>query len=280
VSETYRLIRNTLRYQLSNLYDFDPTQNTVADAQLTGLDRWILGEFSYLEVEVFAAYDRYEFHQAYQRISQFAAVELSAIYHDIVKDRLYTDPANSHRRRSTQTALHQILTRLCQMLAPMIAFTADEVWELIPGRQPGDSVHASDWQPLAFARSDIEKGLWRDLLALREQVLPELEKSRQAKTIGKSLEAQIKIGLRDGVSTWVAEHLGPLQELLNVSQIATFHLPGKKANEKDVAGFPAVQVERATGQKCERCWHYESDVGQTPEHPTICARCVTAVRNS
>ena len=111
VSETYRLIRNTLRYQLSNLYDFDPAKHTVPDDKFTGLDRWILGEFAQLERDVSGAYDRYEFHVAYQRISQFAAVELSAIYHDIVKDRLYTDPANSPRRRSTQTALHQIVTR-------------------------------------------------------------------------------------------------------------------------------------------------------------------------
>lgn len=277
VAETYRLIRNTLRYQLSNLYDFNPTRHTVADAELTGLDRWILGEFALLEEEVAAAYERFEFHLAYQRISQFAAVELSAIYHDIVKDRLYTDPAGSRRRRSTQTALYRMVTRLCQMLAPMLAFTADEAWELIPGRA-GDSVHASDWQPLAFARGDEEKNLWRDLFALREQVLPELEKARQAKTIGKSLEAQVKIGLRDGVSTWVTQHLAPLQELLNVSAISTFHLPGKEVTEKDVQGFPVAQVERAGGQKCERCWHYESDVGQAAGHPTLCGRCVTAVQ--
>jgi isoleucyl-tRNA synthetase len=277
VSETYRLIRNTLRYQLSNLYDFDPARHTVADAQLTGLDRWVIGEFAELEREVMAAYDRYEFHAAYQRISQFAAVELSAIYHDIAKDRLYTDPANSPRRRSTQTALFCMVTRLCQMLAPMIAFTTDETWELIPGHKNGDSVHASDWQPLSFERSEEERKLWRDLFAFREQVLPELEKARQAKSIGKSLEAQVKLGLRDGVSSWVVDYLVPLKELLNVSEITTFHLPSKEATDKDVAGFPFAQVERATGQKCERCWHYENDVGQTNEHPTICARCVQAV---
>lgn len=277
VAETYRLIRNTLRYQLSNLYDFDPAKHAVADAQLTGLDRWILGEFGQLEQEVITAYDRYEFHVAYQRISQFAAVELSAIYHDIVKDRLYTDPANSHRRRSTQTALHRMIKALSQMLAPMIAFTADEAWEFIPGHKAGDSVHASDWQPMVFERSEEERKLWCDLLSFREQVLPELEKARQAKTIGKALEAQVKIGMRDGVSTWITQHFGPLQELLNVSQISAFHLPVKNVNEKDVQGMPSVLVERATGQKCERCWHFESDVGQNPAHATICSRCVTAV---
>ncbi|MGA2869691.1 MAG: isoleucine--tRNA ligase, partial [Verrucomicrobiota bacterium] len=140
VGETYRAIRNALRYQLSNLYDFDPAKQSVADDQLTGLDRWILGEFSRLETEVIAAYDAYEFHVVYQKISQFIAVELSSIYHDVIKDRLYTDPANSQRRRSTQTALHRLVTGLCQMLAPVLTFTADEAWEVVPGKKTG-SVH-------------------------------------------------------------------------------------------------------------------------------------------
>ncbi len=134
VAETYRVIRNALRYQLSNLYDFDPAKHTVPEDKLTGLDRWILGEFSKLEQEVIKAYDDYEFHVVYQKVSQFIAVELSSIYHDVIKDRLYTDPANSHRRRSTQTTLHRLVTGLCQMLAPILSFTADEAWEFVPGK--------------------------------------------------------------------------------------------------------------------------------------------------
>ena len=137
VAETYRVIRNALRYQLSNLYDFDPARHTVPDDKLTGLDRWILGEFSKLEQEVIKAYDAYEFHVVYQRVSQFIAVELSSIYHDVIKDRLYTDPANSPRRRSTQTTLHRLVTGLCQMLAPILSFTADEAWEFVPGKTTG-----------------------------------------------------------------------------------------------------------------------------------------------
>ncbi len=142
VAETYRVIRNALRYQLSNLYDFDPAKHTVREDELTGLDRWILGEFSKLEQEVIKAYDGYEFHVVYQKVSQFIAVELSSIYHDVIKDRLYTDPANSHRRRSTQTTLHRLLTGLCQMLAPILSFTADEAWEFVPAK-PVPSVHRS-----------------------------------------------------------------------------------------------------------------------------------------
>ena len=155
VAETYRVIRNALRYQLSNLYDFDPAKHTVPDDKLTGLDRWILGEYSKLEKDVIEAYDQYEFHVVYQRVSQFAAVELSAIYHDVIKDRLYTDPANSHRRRSTQTTLYRLVTGLCKMLAPILTFTTEEAWDFVPGKTPA-SVHTSEFSPMPFTRSDAE----------------------------------------------------------------------------------------------------------------------------
>ncbi len=192
VSETYRGIRNTLRYQLSNLYDFDPAKHAVADDKLTGLDRWILGEFSKLEKEIIEAYDKYEFHVVYQKVSQFIAVELSAIYHDVVKDRLYTDAANSPRRRSTQTALYRLVTGLCKMLAPILVFTADEAWEFVPAK-PGDSVHLADWPTSNFILPEAEQAAWKNLFELRELALPELEKARQAKTIGKALDARLSL---------------------------------------------------------------------------------------
>ena len=190
VSETYRALRNALRYQLSNLYDFDPAQHSVPDDRLTGFDRWILGEFTQLEREVLAAYDAFEFHVVYQKVSQFVAVELSAIYHDVVKDRLYTDPANSPRRRSTQTTLQRMLVGLCKMLAPVLAFTADEAWEHVPGK-PVASAHQLTWQPPGFQRAEPELATWKALFELRELALPELEKARQAKQIGKALEAKL-----------------------------------------------------------------------------------------
>ncbi|MCC6821640.1 MAG: isoleucine--tRNA ligase, partial [Verrucomicrobia subdivision 3 bacterium] len=192
VGETYRGIRNALRYQLSNLYDFDPAKHTVPNDQLTGLDRWILGEFSKLEQEVIEAYDKYEFHVVYQKVSQFVAVELSSIYHDVIKDRLYTDAANSLRRRSTQTVLHRLVTGLCQMLSPMLAFTTDEAWEFVPGRTFA-SVHGAAWEPVGFTTKDYERESWKSLFLLRELALPELEKARQAKQIGKSLEAKLTL---------------------------------------------------------------------------------------
>ena len=270
VSETYRGIRNALRYQLSNLYDFDPARHTVAPDKLTPLDRWILAEFARLETEVAAAFDRYEFHVAYQRLSQFAAVELSAIYHDVVKDRLYTDAANSHRRRSTQTAIHHLLTGLCRMLAPVLVFTADEAWDFVPGDKP-ESVHLAEWQPGKFSLTGDEGAIWKELLNVRDAVLPELEKARQAKTIGKALEARLMLKLSEEASVRLAGHRETLRELLNVSQL-------------DIAGGATqhleVMVSRADGQKCERCWHWEIDVGVHRDHPTICGRCVAAVTQS
>jgi isoleucyl-tRNA synthetase len=274
VSESYRGIRNTLRYQLSNLYDFDPEKHRVAGTDLTGLDRWILEAFGELERQVAAAYDQYEFHVVYQKISQFAAVELSAIYHDVVKDRLYTDPAGSHRRRSTQTALYQLIQGLCHMLSPVLVFTADEAWEFVPGKKQ-DSVHLSLWQP---GQVQVETGSWKLLLGLREQLLPHLEKARQSKLIGKALDAKVTVtGDAQAEAIQSARvHREDLRELLNISQLELRLESGKS----DGGPVISVEVTHAEGKKCERCWHWETDVGTEPEHAGICGRCAAAVRES
>jgi isoleucyl-tRNA synthetase len=275
VAETYRGIRNALRYQLSNLYDFDPAKHAVADDKLTGLDRWILGEFSKLEQEVLKAYDDYEFHVVYQKVSQFIAVELSSIYHDVIKDRLYTDPANSHRRRSTQTTLHRLVTGLCQMLAPILAFTADEAWEFVPGKPTG-SVHEANWNECKFSLSDEEARDWRFLLDARQIWLPYLEEARRDKAIGKALDAKIQPAAEHFPELVKSDEIrNTFKELLNVSQInfLTF-----KTNPNAPTEALGKRVVHADGQKCERCWHWETDVGSNPEHPTICGRCVEAVK--
>jgi isoleucyl-tRNA synthetase len=267
VSETYRGIRNALRYQLSNLYDFDVAKHAVADDKLTGFDRWILGEFAKLEQDVAEAYDKFEFHVVYQKVSQFVAVELSAIYHDVIKDRLYTDAANSPRRRSTQTTLHRLVTGLTQMLSPILAFTSDEAWEFLPIKST-DCVHTTEWKTLAFERPGVEVESWKSLFVLRELALPELEKARQAKKIGKSLESKVVFNGKGALLVDAKLHLDALRELLNVSQVQLLEEGGETV---------FATVAKADGQKCERCWHWERDVGSNPEHPTICARCVKAV---
>jgi isoleucyl-tRNA synthetase len=266
VAEIYRVLRNALRYQLSNLYDFDPAKHAVAAKDLTGLDRWILDEHAKMEAAVLRAYDDYEFHVVYQKVSQFVAVELSAIYHDVVKDRLYTDAANSPRRRSTQTALHLLVGSVCKALAPMLAFTADEAWEFVPARN-AESVHRTEWHPSHFTMTDEERGIWKTLFHLRELALPELEKARQAKHIGKALEAKLTIAGPASTLQTAKKHLEDLRELLNVSQL-----------EINLTGDATVSVivAKAAGEKCERCWHWETDVGENKEHPTLCGRCIKA----
>jgi isoleucyl-tRNA synthetase len=268
VAETYRVIRNALRYQLSNLYDFNPAKHTVPDDKLTGLDRWILGEFSKLEQEVIEAYDKYEFHVVYQKVSQFIAVELSSIYHDVIKDRLYTDPANSHRRRSTQTTLHRLVTGLCQMLAPILSFTADEAWEFVP--KVSGSVHEANWQPEKISLTAEERIIWDVIPMIRESALLKLEQSRQAKQIGKSLDAVLHYKTKHFGLVVAKGNTELIRELCNVSA-----LTAEEGNDFCFTVFPASTKGR---QKCERCWHWEMDVGSNPKHPTICGRCVEAVK--
>ena len=265
VGETYRLIRNALRYQLSNLYDFQPSQHKVADADLTGLDRWILDQFSTLESEVHALYENYEFHAVYQRVAQFTAVELSALYHDLVKDRLYTEAANAPRRRSTQTALHHLAQGLCQLLSPILVFTTDEAWEFIPDRS-APSVHEAVWQRNRFQRSEPEVALWKSLFEIREKVLSVLEPARQNKTIGKSLDANVRLQLPAELLATAKEHEKTLMELLNCSQL-----------ELSSGLEMAATVEKAEGAKCERCWHWSTYVGQHTVHPLLCNHCVSAI---
>jgi isoleucyl-tRNA synthetase len=266
VGETYRLIRNSLRYQLSNLFDFDPARHAVPDSEMTGLDRWILGEFAALEKACEEAYNGYAFHVAYQRLAQFAAVQLSALYHDVAKGRLYTDAPDSPRRRSTQTALHRLVTGLCQILAPILAFTADEAWELVPGQKvPG--VHLSDWVVREFPRASEEKLLWERLLAIRESVLPELEKARKAGRIGKALEAKVVLSVPAEESALEAARES-LEELLSVSQLVIQQGKGTELT---------IEILPAEGTKCERCWRWGPDVGRSAEHPTLCGRCVRVV---
>jgi isoleucyl-tRNA synthetase len=188
------------------------------------------------------------------------------MYHDVVKDRLYTDPAGSARRRSTQTALHRILTRLTQALAPSLAFTADEAWEQIPGVST-KSVHLSLWNP-ATAAVPTEPA-WATLFSLREAALPELEKARQAKLVGKGLDAVLHFALPASERSRIASHEDELRELCNCSAVTV-----TEAAERQIT----VQVAGEAGRKkCERCWHWELNVGENPSHSTLCGRCVEAV---
>ena len=268
VAETYRNLRNALRYQLSNLYDFDPTQHTVADSELTPLDRWILDQFTAMQGDVTEAYERFEYHVVYQRISQFVSVELSSVYHDCVKDRLYADAADSPRRRATQTTLLRLCSGLARMLAPICVFTSEEAWEFLPGDK-ADSVHLADWPEETLSLSNEERAVWENLFAMREPALAELEKARQEKLIGKALEARVIITAKPKALETAQSHAETLRELINISKL---HLVADSAAETVTCA-----VTKAEGAKCTRCWRWEETVGQHEAHPELCTRCMDAV---
>ncbi len=283
VGEAYRGIRNALRYQLSNLYDFDPGRDLVPQEDLERIDRWILWRTGAVAAEAMEAYGRYEFHAVYQKLSQFATVELSSIYHDAVKDRLYTLAAGHPRRRSTQTALWQMVRCLGQLLSPVLVFTADEAWEHVPGSRESSSIHETEYQPLSLELSPAERGEWELLFPLRDRVLRELESSRKAGRIGKALEAVVAVRTRSAEEMALESWGEDLRELLNVSHLQL--VSPEERGEVLVDGRPlelsrevAVQPARDLGRvKCGRCWRWVPEVASSGGHDGLCGRCRDAV---
>ncbi|MFO0774329.1 MAG: isoleucine--tRNA ligase [Nitrospiraceae bacterium] len=276
--EAYRKIRNTARFLLSNLYDFDPVKDRVSYGRLPELDRWALTRLAELIPKVKASYDDCEFHAIFHALNNFCSVDLSAVYLDILKDRLYTFRKDSPERRGSQTVLYDILVALTQLMAPILSFTAEEIWRLLPAN-PG--THAKAWSVhlSAFPEADAawtDRGLverWTKLLELRSAVQAALEAKRRDKVIGAPLEAQVRIACTPEVEAFLKPYLGDLPGLCIVSAVNLTAVAS-------VAATPGyrVDVEKADGTKCERCWNYRADVGTQTEHPTLCRRCVEAIR--
>ena len=285
VGETYRGIRNALRFQLSNLFDFDPVAGLVEKDDLTLIDRWILSRLDEVTRQVIEAYEQYEFHTVYQVLGQFAVVDLSAVFHDVVKDRLYTLSASHPKRRSTQTALFHLVKQLSQLLSPILAFTADEVWEFIPGHDPACSVHQSTLTQPDFRASGEERTRWDVIFSLRDRVLLKLEEKRREKVIGKALEAVVVVRTGVVAELALADVRDDLREMLNVSHLQLVRGDGpvdvelnghrqSTASEEGVFVFAASEFGMA---KCGRCWHWEGDLGASSNHPALCGRCAEAV---
>jgi isoleucyl-tRNA synthetase len=278
VSDNYRKLRNTLRFLLSNLSDFSPAEHALPFSALQPLDQYILARTAELDVAIRKAYDDFEFHRAYQALNEFTNADLSALYLDVVKDRLYTLAPDSLGRRSAQTALWRIAEALTRLIAPILSFTADEVWQHLPsvsGREP--SVHLALFPNVA----DIVPGRvlsleedWAQLLRIRELVNVELEALRSGKAIGKGLDAAVTLIATEGsVEGLVLQRYETsLPEFLNVSQ-ATVQLIGAT---QDSAAL-LINAEVAAGSKCERCWRVLSDIGSDPRWPSVCSRCAEAL---
>jgi isoleucyl-tRNA synthetase len=265
ISDAYRKLRNTARYCLGNIYDFDPKRDRVPFGQMAEIDRWALAKLNEVTKRALAAYGRYEFTDVYQSLYHFATVELSALYFDILKDRLYTYGAKSVERRSAQTALYEIVHRLSRLLAPVLVFTADEIWENIPGAAgEAQSVHLAEFPAYEDAWRD-EKLLARyeRLFEVRGAVMKALEDARAAKLIGAGLEAKVTITADAETKTFLESFGEGLRFILIVSQVVL----------NEGAGL-SVTVDAAEGEKCERCWSYTKDVGADARYPGACQRCV------
>ncbi|MGH7351093.1 MAG: isoleucine--tRNA ligase [Candidatus Methylomirabilales bacterium] len=273
--EGYRRIRNTCRYLLGNLYDFDPRQHLVPREALLEIDRFILHRLQKLAGRLLRAYEKYEFHTLFHALHNFCAVDLSAFYLDVLKDRVYTSAATSPERRAAQTAMFLLLEGITRLMAPVLSFTADEVWRYLP-RRGGEagSVHLAEFPQVDETVLDEALGeRWERLLGVRDEVLKVLEAARQRKLIGNALEAKVEILAGHALLPFLRGYAKDLPTIFIVSAVDLKPAP---------AGSPelSVVVHRAPGKKCERCWVYRESVGQSAEYPTVCDRCVTVLRSS
>jgi isoleucyl-tRNA synthetase len=277
VSEAYRKLRNTLRYLLGNLYDFDPSKDLVPLAKMEEVDRYILARYADVAKRVLVAYQEYEYGPTSQALTQFATVDLSSFYNDISKDGLYTLAAGSRERRSAQTALYLMADGLTRLLAPILSFTADELWRHIPGARE-ESVHMALFptvESLDALADPVLVERWNTLVALRERVLAEIEPLRKNKQIGSSLQAKVVISATGRELPLLEQYAGQLPMLFIVSAVELQPAPTDAAAASEAA--PRITIERAGGVKCERCWRMVPAVSSEPASAGLCDRCQDAL---
>jgi isoleucyl-tRNA synthetase len=274
--EAYRKLRNTLRYLVANLYDFDPRTDLLEISGMEEVDRYILARYGEVGRRVLQAYQEYDYGTIFQAMNAFATVDLSAFYADVSKDRLYTFGARARERRSAQTAMYLMADGMARLLAPILSFTADEVWRFLAGqREP--SVHIA-----LFPKAELERLVDRDLLArwakltaLRERVLAEIEPLRKDKRIGSSLQAKVVLTATAAELTFLESYAKQLPMLFIVSEVELRTAPADV--EAHTEATPRISIERAAGVKCERCWRYVPSVSREPEWAGLCERCQDAL---
>jgi isoleucyl-tRNA synthetase len=288
LAEAYRRVRNTCRFLLGNLADFDPARDAVADADLTGLDAWAMLRLHRTVERVRRAYEAYEFHVAFQALHNFCAVDLSALYLDVLKDRLYTSAADAPGRRAAQTVCCRILDALVRLMAPILTFTAEEVWDHFRVAGKASSVHLTDFPAVErdWIREEVERG-WEVLLRVRGEVARALEQARAAKLIGAALDARVTLYTSDPALGVERAGVPLLRELLMVSQLEVVggappaglaSGPERVVLRETALPGLAVEARHADGEKCARCWTWSPAVGRDAEHPALCERCLPIVR--
>lgn len=278
MADSYRRIRNTARFLLSNLNGFDPRRDAVAPDDMIALDRWAVGRADALQAELRELYDGYHFHLVYQRLHNFCGNELGGFYLDIIKDRQYTTPADSLARRSCQTALYHIAQALVRWMAPILSFTAEEIFELLPGERP-ESVFLTTWYDGLFPPADdadMDLAFWEQVQAVKQAVNKAIEEARNRKELRANLAADATLYVDERLAGLLGR-LGDELRFVTITSTATLApLADAPAELPDsaVAGLK-VQVAPSPHDKCVRCWHHRPDIGTHPEHPELCGRCVT-----
>jgi isoleucyl-tRNA synthetase len=287
MADSYRRIRNTARYLLSALDDFDVKRDRVAPEDMLALDRWAVHTALATQLAVADAYERYQFHAVYQRVHNFCAVEMSSFYLDVIKDRQYTMPANSAGRRSAQTAMYLILDAMTRWIAPVLSFTSDEIWQELRKNEPDrdSTVFTQTWSTELFALEPDAKGLagndaWEVVISVREAVSRTLESLRANGDIGGGLDASVTIYADDAVQALLNELGDELRFVFITSDASTAPLAQAPENIETVSvtgGQVAIAAVRTSATKCPRCWHLRDDVGSNTEHPELCGRCATNI---
>ncbi|MGV6817823.1 MAG: isoleucine--tRNA ligase [Thiotrichales bacterium] len=279
-ADAYRRIRNTSRFLLANLHDFDPAAHQVPLEELIPLDRWIVSEAARMQDKILRAYDQYQFHLNYQQLLNFCTVELGSFYLDVIKDRQYTCKTESHARRSTQTAMYHTLLALSRWMAPILTFTAEEIQQALPGEHASSIYHTQWYDQLAPLPEDAPLGheFWQTILEVRDTAGPHLEALRAEKVIGSSLDAEVTLYCDAELEAL----LGKLREELRFVLITSYAFIKplqSKPDALETVKLPggqsvAVQVTASAHKKCTRCWHHREDVGSHTEHPELCGRCI------
>lgn len=279
-ADAYRRIRNTARFLLANLNGFDPKNDLVAVEDMVALDRWAVRRAAALQQEIIEAYEQYNFHIVTQKLMQFCSIELGSFYLDIIKDRQYTAKQEGHARRSCQSALFHIAEAMVRWIAPVLSFTADEVWQLLPGQRDA-YVFTQEWyqglQSITLD-TDLSDAYWENLLTVRNEVNKVIEQARRDKRVGGSLEAEVTL-FADATLTEQLTHIGDeLRFVLLTSEAKVLPLVDATSDavETELASLKLV-VNATTAEKCERCWHHREEVGTIEAHPTLCHRCVTNI---
>lgn len=278
-SDSYRRIRNTARFLLANLHDFDPAKHMVEPENMLVLDRWIVDQARQLQETLLAAYDSYDFHIIYQGVHNFCSNELGSFYLDVIKDRQYTCKTDGTPRRSAQTALYHIAHALVRWIAPVLSFTAEEIWQYLPKHtDKKDSVFLTTWYTnLAALPQDLamNDAFWREVLQVRDAVNKALETARNNDIVGSGLEAEVTLYCKPELYAVLAQLQNELRFVLITSDAKIKLMPqAQDALATDVDGL-YIALQKSEHAKCQRCWHRTSDVNLDPKHPNICMRCVT-----